>query len=231
MTTVYETGKTVAVWWGGVPVFVLFIMFVIVFVNALVGFLWYLAAYLKDSLTGRIRASGILVIFLLWLVTMEASMALIWQLASILNAIGWAAGWYLFAVAALLCLAIRTMFRFDVWLAHWYGRIAPLTVDDERSSLDDLMNSCITSGRASGFLGRYFWWASCVLYGAYIVLYVFELVFYGFPLTFVISTRLNEGVIYNTVGLFLMVFTGLVVRWRMKHWRLQGRWWATEPSP
>jgi type IV secretory pathway TrbD component len=39
MTTVYEAGKTVAVWFLGVPVFALFIMFVIVFVNALVGFL------------------------------------------------------------------------------------------------------------------------------------------------------------------------------------------------
>jgi hypothetical protein len=44
MTTVYEAGKTVAVWFLGVPAFVLFIFFVIVFVTAgLVGFLWYLA--------------------------------------------------------------------------------------------------------------------------------------------------------------------------------------------
>jgi H+/Cl- antiporter ClcA len=73
--------------------------------------------------------------------------------------------------------------------------------------------------------------ASCVLYGVYIAFYVFELVFYGFPLPFAISVRLNEGVIYNTVGLFLMVFASLVVRWRMKHWRLKRKWWATEPPP
>ena len=230
LRTLYEGGRNVAVWFLHIPVFILFIIFAFVFgIAFFAGYLWYLVDYLKDSLTGRIGASGFLLIFALWLVTMEASLALIWQFANILNALGWAAGWYLLAVGGLLCLAARTMFRAQVWLAHWYGRVAPLTVDDERSSLDELVNSSLTNGRKWGFLGRYFWWASCVLYGVHIVLYVFELVFLGFPLAFAISTRLNEGVTYNTVGLFLMVFTTLVIRWRMKHWRLQGKWWATEP--
>jgi hypothetical protein len=226
MTTVYEAGKTVAVWWGAVPVFVLFIMFAVIFVDALAGFLWYLAAYLKDSLTGRIRASGILVVFLLWLVTTESSIALVWQFANILNAIGWAGGWYALTVAALLCLAVRTVFRFDVWLAHQYVVFAPLTVEDARASFDELVSSSITSGRSWGFFGRFFWWAGCVLYGVYIVLYVFELAFYGFPLSYAVSAHMDERVIYNIVGLALMVAMGLAVRWRMKRWRLEEKWWA-----
>lgn len=228
MPTVYEAGKTVAVWWGGVPVFVLFIYFVILFVIALAGFLWYLAAYLRDSLTERIRATGLLVGFLLLLVAMEASIALIWEFVDILNAVVWPVTWCAFAVAALFCLSVRTMFRFDVWLTHKYKVLAPLTVGDAHASVDELVNSCITSGGNWGFFGRYCWGASCVAYGVYIVLYVFDLAFHGFPLSYAVSAHWNEEVIYNIVGLTLMVLTGLVVRWRMKRWRLQGKWWAKE---
>jgi hypothetical protein len=160
---------------------------------------------------------------------MEAGIVLTWQFASVLNAVGWAAGWYLFAVAALLCFAIRTMYRFDVWLAHQYEVFAPLTVGDVQCSLDELVNSSVDSGRKWGLFGRFSWWTSCVIYGLYIVFYVFELAFQGFSLPFAISVGLNEGVIYNTMGLLMIVFASLVVRWRMKRWRLEGKWWATEP--
>jgi hypothetical protein len=115
--------------------------------------------------------------------------------------------------------------------SSWYRRVAPLTVDDERISLDELVRSSIASGRKWGFFGRYSWWAGCVLYGVYIALYVFELAFYGFPLPYAITAHLNKAVICNTAGLSLMVFTSLVVGWKMMHWHLEGKWWATEPSP
>jgi len=221
--------EAVGIGFLGIPVIALFVMFALVFGMAIVGYFWYLIAYLKDSPKSRIIASGVLLASVLWLVTAEASVALIWQFASILNVLGWAVGWYAFVVAGLLCLAARTMYRADVWMVGWYKRVAPLTVDEERSSMDELVNSGITSGWKWGFLGRYFWWAGCVLYGLYIVLHVFELVFLGFSLEFAISSRLSEGVIYNIVGLLVMVFMTLVLRWRMKRWRLQGKWWATEP--
>jgi hypothetical protein len=157
------------------------------------------------------------------LVAAEASVALYWQFASILNALGWAVGWYLFALVGLLFLAMRTKYRFEVWLVHRYEGVAPLTVDDERASLDKLVNSNATNSRKWGFFGQYFWWAGCVLYGVYIVTYVFELAFLGFPLPFAISVRLDSGVFYNAVVLLLMISTSLFVRWKMRHWRLGGK--------
>lgn len=215
-----------------IPVILLFILFAFGFgIVFLSSYFWYVVAYLNDNITSRIKASGLLLFSVLILIIMEGSLAVDWMLPGIVNALGWNVIWYAFAEVGLLLLAARTMLRFDVWLTHRYESMAPLTVDCERPSLDRLVNLSIASDRKWGFFGQYFWWASCLLYGVQILSYVFELVFLGFPLPFAISTRLNEGVMYNTIGLLLMVSASLVARWRMKHWRLKGKWWATEAPP
>jgi hypothetical protein len=229
LNVIYEGGKNVAVWVLGIPVIDLFIIFAYVFGVALLGsYLLYLVAYLRDSLAGRIRASGSLFVSILYLVVAEASISLYWKFIGVFTALGWPVLWIMFAVVSLVVLAYRTMFRFETWLTHWYEKVAPLTTVDNRPSLGKLLNSNINSGRYWGFLGRSLWWGSCVLYGASTVYYVFELAFHGFPLPFAVNVHLSKEVLYNIGGLLLMVPTGLVVKWKMKRWRVEGRWWAVD---
>jgi type IV secretory pathway TrbD component len=96
LNTVYEGGRNVAVWILGIPIFDLFIIFTFVFGGAfLLGYLRYLVASLKDSITSRIKASGLLLMSgFLWMTWWIRISLMVGNGDSLGGISGWRAAYY-----------------------------------------------------------------------------------------------------------------------------------------